>query len=184
MTDLIESLLEFSRTRESLHLVHGSVEEVIEVAVRMIRARPEYDGVPISISREGRSECWFDPKKLQRVFDNLLVNACEAVSRDSGRIEVSLRDTPLGLEVCFRDNGPGVPESIRDKLFTPFVSLGKEHGTGLGLAIAQKIMLEHGGSVVLESSAPGATVFKLLLPLTASFKGTPRINVIRPVHGD
>lgn len=184
MTDLIESLLEFSRTRESLHLVHGNVEEVIEGAVRMIRARPEYDGVPISISCEGRSECLFDPKKLQRVFDNLLVNACEAVSRVSGRIEVSLRDTPQGLEVCFRDNGPGVPESIRDKLFTPFVSFGKEHGTGLGLAIAQKVMQEHGGSVILESSAPGATVFKLLLPLTASLEGIPRINVIRPVHGD
>jgi signal transduction histidine kinase len=186
MTDMIESLLEFSRTRESLHLMRGNVEETIECALRMVRARPEFEAVPISISCEGASECWFefDPKKLQRVFDNLLVNACEAVSRDSGRIEVVLRETPKGLEIRFKDNGPGVPESIRDKLFMPFVSFGKERGTGLGLTVAQKIIQEHGGSIVLESAAPGATVFKLFLPLTASPEDITSTNAVRQAHRD
>lgn len=186
MTDLIESLLEFSRTRESLHVVRGNVGEAIERAVQMVRARPEFEGVAISVGGDGGRECWFefDPKKLQRVFDNLLVNACEAVSRDSGRIEVMLRETPKGLEVRFKDNGPGVPESIRDKLFMPFVSFGKERGTGLGLTVAQKIMQEHGGSIVLESSAPGSTVFKLFLPLTGSREDVTGTNVPRQIHKD
>jgi len=186
MTEMIESLLEFSRTRESLHLVRGNVEEAIERAVHMARARPEFEGVTISVGCDGGSECWFefDTKKLQRVFDNLLVNACEAVSRDSGRIEVMLRETPKGLEIRFKDNGPGVPESIRDKLFMPFVSFGKERGTGLGLTVAQKIMQEHGGSIVLESSASGSTVFKLFLPLTASPEDVTRTNVVRHTHRD
>jgi len=186
MTDLIESLLEFSRTRESLHPVRGNVEEAIERAVHMARARPEFEGVAISVGWDGGSECWFefDPKKLQRVFDNLLVNACEAVSRDSGRIEVMLCETPKGLEIRFKDNGPGVPESIRDKLFMPFVSFGKERGTGLGLTVAQKIMQEHGGSIALESSAPGSTVFKLFLPLTVSPENVTGTNVIRQTLRD
>ncbi len=186
MTDLIESLLEFSRTRESLHLVRGNVEEAIERAVHMARARPEFEGVAISVGCDGGSECWFefDLKKLQRVFDNLLVNACEAVSRDSGRIEVMLCETPKGLEIRFKDNGPGVPESIRDKLFMPFVSFGKERGTGLGLTVVQKIMQEHGGSIVLESSAPGSTVFKLFFPLTASPENVTGTNVVRQTHRD
>lgn len=186
MTDLIESLLEFSRTRESLHVVRGNVGEAIERAVQMVRARPEFEGVAISVGGDGGRECWFefDPKKLQRVFDNLLVNACEAVSRDSGRIEVMLRETPKGLEVRFKDNGPGVPESIRDKLFMPFVSFGKERGTGLGLTVAQKIMQEHGGSIVLESAAPGSTVFKLFLPLTGSREDVTGTNVPRQIHKD
>jgi signal transduction histidine kinase len=186
MTDLIESLLEFSRTRESLHLVRGNVEEAIDRAVHMARARPEFEGITISVGCDGCSECWFefDPKKLQRVFDNLLVNACEAVSRNSGRIEVMLRETPQGLEIRIRDNGPGVPESIRDKLFMPFVSFGKERGTGLGLTVAQKIMQEHGGSIALESSAPGSTVFKLFLPLTATPEDVARTNVVRQTNRD
>ncbi len=186
MTDLIESLLEFSRTRESLHLVRGNVEEAIERAVQMARARPEFEGIAISVGCDGGSECWFDfdPKKLQRVFDNLLVNACEAVSRDSGRIEVMLCETPKGLEIRFKDNGPGVPESIRDKLFMPFVSFGKERGTGLGLTVAQKIMQEHGGSIALESSAPGATVFKLFLPLAVSPENVTGANVLPRTHRD
>ncbi len=186
MTEMIESLLEFSRTRESLHLVRGNVEEAIERAVHMARARPEFEGVAISVGCDGGCECWFefDPKKLQRVFDNLLVNACEAVSRDSGRIEVVLCETPKGLEIRFKDNGPGVPESIRDKLFMPFVSFGKERGTGLGLTVAQKIMQEHGGSIALESSAPGSNVFKLFLPLTVSPEDVMGTNVGRQMHRD
>jgi signal transduction histidine kinase len=186
MTDLIESLLEFSRTRESLHLVRGNVEEAIERAVQMARARPEFEGIAISVGCDGGRECWFefDSKKLQRVFDNLLVNACEAVSRNAGRIEVMLRERPKGLDIRFEDNGPGVPESIRDRLFMPFVSFGKERGTGLGLAVAQKIMQEHGGSIVLESSAPGSTVFKLFLPRMASPEEARRTDVVRQTYGD
>ena len=63
-----------------------------------------------------------------------------------------------------RRGGPGVESSIRDKLFQPFVSYGKENGTGLGLTIAQKIVQDHHGSLLLESSVPGRTVMQIVLP--------------------
>jgi nitrogen-specific signal transduction histidine kinase len=62
------------------------------------------------------------------------------------------------------DNGPGIPEAIREKVFHPFVSFGKENGTGLGLTVVQKIVQDHGGSVVMDRTADARTVFRITLP--------------------
>jgi signal transduction histidine kinase len=166
-TDLIDSLLEFSRARESLRRIYARVEDAVEHAVRSVHGRPEFHQVNITVSCQGRSEGWFDPKKLERGVTNLLLNACEAVPPESGKIEVHLREARDGLEIKVIDNGPGVPEPIRDKLFEPFVSCDKQNGTGLGLTVARKIFQDHGGDVVLESTRAGRTVFKLVLPLSA-----------------
>lgn len=174
MTDLIGSLLEFSRAREALRPVYGSVEDTIQRAIQTVRARPEFRAITITLSPEGWSEGWFDPKKMERVFHNLLLNACEAVPPESGRVEVSTRPIQEGLEIRVGDNGPGIPEPIRDNLFQPFVSYGKENGTGLGLAVVQKIVQDHGGAVSVESPAAGGTVFKLTLPLIVPPENTPK----------
>jgi signal transduction histidine kinase len=171
MTDLVDSLLEFSRAREHLHPVYGRMDETIERAVHAVRARPEFHRVKITLSCEGRPEGWFDPKKMERVFHNLLLNACEAVPPESGEVEVSIREAKEGLEIRVADNGPGVPEPVREKLFQPFVSYGKENGTGLGLTVVHKIFQDHGGDVTLESTAAGRTVFKLLLPHSGLSEG-------------
>jgi len=67
------------------------------------------------------------------------------------------------LTVTITDDGPGVSDTIRDNLFEPFVSAGKQNGTGLGLTLAQCVAEEHGGSVQLVSSRPGETVFVLTI---------------------
>jgi signal transduction histidine kinase len=164
VTDLIESLLEFSRAREHLRPVYGSVRDTVQRVVTALHARPEFSSVRIEVSCEGRGEGWFDPKKMERAFQNLLLNACEAVPADGGKVEVNILDATDGLEIRVADNGPGIPESIRDKLFQPFVSCGKEKGTGLGLTIVQKISQDHGGEVCVESTSAARTVFKLRLP--------------------
>jgi signal transduction histidine kinase len=165
MTDLIDSLLEFSRTRESLRPAHGNVQAALEHARQAVQAHPEYSRVNIEISCEGRADAWFDAKKLERAFQNLLLNACEAVPREAGRIQVTLKETGQGLEARVKDNGPGISAAVRDKLFEPFVSFGKENGTGLGLTVVQKILQDHGGDVVVESSSSQGTVFKVTLPV-------------------
>jgi len=172
MTDLVDSLLEFSQVRESLRRVFGSIEATVERAVHTVRARPEFHRLNISILREGRCETWFDQKKVERVLANLLVNACEAVSPESGRIDVNLREGKDAVEIRIMDNGPGVAEAIRRRLFQPFTSYGKQNGTGLGLTISQKIFQDHGGDVCLESTEMGRTVFKLTLPILVSGNGS------------
>ena len=173
MTDLIDSLLEFSRTRESLRPTYGSVRETIDRVIHAIRTHPEYHHVHISVTENGNSTGWFDSKKLERALYNLLTNACEAVSADHGSVEVELREVAGGVEVRVSDNGRGIPESIRTTLFEPFVSYGKENGTGLGLTVVQKIVQDHGGDVIVEKTSKDGTVFRLLLLLTSSSNGHP-----------
>jgi signal transduction histidine kinase len=164
MTDEINSLLGFSKQREAIRPVYGNIEEVIERAISMIKVLPEFHSIEVSYTHQGEGAGWFDPAKVERVVLNLLFNACQAVAADSGRIEISSRVTDQGMEIRVSDNGPGIPESIRQNLFQPFVSAGKETGIGLGLTVVQKIMQNHGGEVTVESTGPQGTIFKLTFP--------------------
>jgi signal transduction histidine kinase len=173
MTDLIDSLLEFSRTRESLRPTYGTVKDSVDRVVQAIRTHPDFHHVRITVSQHGNSTGWFDPKKLERALYNLLLNACEAVTANAGSIEVDLREISGGVEVRVIDNGRGIPESIRGRLFEPFVSYGKENGTGLGLTVVQKIVQDHGGDVTLEKTSEEGTIFRLVLPLASSADTVP-----------
>jgi signal transduction histidine kinase len=164
MTDLIESLLEFSRTRESLHLEHCQPEDAVRSAIQSIHMRPEFRDIDIQMDGQ-TSEGAYDLKKLERVFQNLLLNSCEALPGYSGEIHVKMLESADRLEIRVRDCGRGVPESLKSRIFDPFTTQGKANGTGLGLTIAQKIVQDHGGDLQLESSSPGSTVFLLLLPI-------------------
>jgi signal transduction histidine kinase len=178
MTDLIDSLLEFSRTRESLRPTFGNVKDSVERVIGAIRSHPEFHPVRITLSQEGNSAGWFDPRKLERALYNLLLNSCEAVVPEAGRIHVGLNEVRGGVEIRVSDNGRGIPETIRGQLFEPFISHGKENGTGLGLTVVQKIVQDHGGDVIVEKTSAEGTVFRLLLPLASSSEpgkeGKPR----------
>src|SRR5437667_59858 len=179
MTDLIDSLLEFSRTRESLRPSYGSVRDSVEHVVQAIRSHPEFHRVQIAISEQGNSIGWFDPKRLERALYNLLLNACEAVASNAGSILVELREIRDGAEIRVSDNGHGIPESIRGKLFEPFISQGKENGTGLGLTVVQKIVQDHGGDVIVEKTSREGTVFRVMLPLASASEVSPDDRVGR-----
>ena len=168
MTDLIDSLLEFSRTREALRPTHGSVGDTAERVAHAIKTHPDFHEVNITVLQKGNSTGWFDVKKMERVFYNLMLNGCEAVAAGTGRILVDVREIPSGVEIRVTDNGHGIPAAVRGRLFEPFVSEGKENGTGLGLTVVQKIVQDHGGEVSVEKTSAEGTVFRLRLPLTAS----------------
>ena len=164
MTDLIDSLLEFSRTRESLRPGLASIEETIERSIHAVRLHPEFHAVQITLDSAGDIEGWFDAKKLERALFNLLLNACEAVPVGGGQIRIAVHRTQDGVEIRVADNGRGIPEQVRHNLFDPFISYGKENGTGLGLTVVQKIMQDHGGEVAVENTSSHGTVFRLHLP--------------------
>lgn len=114
----------------------------------------------------------FDKNQLVQALLNLARNALQAVG-DRGRITLRTRvasNASIGLDrhrlavrVEVEDNGPGVPDAIRDSLFYPLVT-GRANGTGLGLAVAQEIVTRNGGAIEFQSE-PGRTVFCILLPL-------------------
>ena len=164
MTDLIDSLLEFARTRESLNATYANIVETVQRAMQAVRLHPRHQGTLIEVRSNGQSLAWFDPRKLERALYNLLLNACEAAPGREGRVLVTVERTGHAVTIAVSDNGPGIAEPIREKLFHPFVSFGKENGTGLGLTVVQKIVQDHGGQVLLERTADARTVFRITLP--------------------
>jgi nitrogen-specific signal transduction histidine kinase len=104
-----------------------------------------------------------DATQVERAVYNLLLNACQA-PRSGGvartvSIDLEAYETELVIEVT--DNGDGVPAGVRNTLFEPFVSEGKQKGSGLGLTLTQCIAVEHGGNVSLLRSKQGETVFRM-----------------------
>ncbi|WP_028584919.1 sensor histidine kinase [Desulfogranum mediterraneum] len=108
----------------------------------------------------------FDPVQIKRVLINLLDNGVAALE-NSGEISISLfhrrqPDCWVGFSVA--DNGPGISEDVKLRLFEPYFSTRKS-GTGLGLAIAHTIVSEHNGSILVRDNQPSGTVFTVELPL-------------------
>ena len=165
MTELIESLLMFSRTGNILHLHSEFLPVVIERAVALVRSHPDAAKVEIQIQTVSPLEIYIDSKKIERAIYNLLLNACQSTARSTPHplVSISLLEEEACVRLRIRDNGPGVSESIRLTLFEPFVSEGKQNGTGLGLTLAHSIAQEHFGSVTLEESGPGGTIFSLTI---------------------
>ncbi len=101
-----------------------------------------------------------DGGQLQRAFLNLWRNAVQAMEqvRNGRPRRLGIRTEPAGagVRVVFTDSGPGIPEELRARVFTPFFS-SKAHGTGLGLAVIRKIVDDHGGTLAVESSDAGTT---------------------------
>jgi signal transduction histidine kinase len=164
MTDLIDSLLEFARTRESLNPAYSNICDTVQRAVQAVRLHPRHHDRSIEVRCNGLCSGWFDSRKLERALANLLLNACEASPVVGGRVEVAVSENAGAIAIEVSDNGPGVAHSIRDKLFHPFVSYGKENGTGLGLAVVQKIVQDHGGEISVERTLNSRTVFRIVLP--------------------
>jgi signal transduction histidine kinase len=178
LTDLVESLLELSRPAHALLLADAPIENSIHRAIELIRAHPEFQKIQIEVQGSKRVDVCMDARKMDRVFYNLLLNACQAVQNKGSRVAVSITERSKTIEVRFIDDGPGVDPSIANKLFQPFVSFGKENGTGMGLTIAQKLVQDHGGSLELEYSTPGNTAILMTLPRSTiaeeiSKAGTP-----------
>jgi signal transduction histidine kinase len=164
LTDLVDSLLELSRPAELLTATEAPIERTVSRSIELVLSHPQFQKIHVAIESGGVHTAQFDPAKMERVFYNLLLNACQAAQGYGGNVAVTVANHRDTLEIRIIDDGPGVESSICDKLFQPFVSYGKQNGTGLGLTIAQKIVQDHSGTLQLESSAPGRTVMRIVLP--------------------
>ena len=169
LRNLVDRLLGPQRPgRHQVHNVHSVLEQVrrlVELeapsSIKLIR---DYDpSIP---------DFEMEPDQLQQAFLNIVRNAVEAMG-GQGEIRLKTRTVfqitihgkryRLAAEIKIMDNGPGIPENIRDTLFYPMVS-GKEGGTGLGLSIAQNLIDQHKGRIECVSW-PGHTEFSIYLPL-------------------
>jgi signal transduction histidine kinase len=174
-TDMIESLLIFSRTGTPLRRSFEPMTNLLDRATALVRAHPDAESVKLVTlyCEPAESAALVDAKQIERAIYNLLLNACQA-ARTYGReatVTIVLETQEQHMIITVTDTGSGVPQSIRDSLFEPFVSEGKQKGTGLGLTLANCIATEHGGEVVLVSSRPGETVFQMKVARTLPAAG-------------
>jgi signal transduction histidine kinase len=164
MTELLDSLRDLAREQRDISPVNASIDQCVRRAIDAARARPELRDREISVRVAGDMAGVFDPQKIERALLNLVVNACEAVPNRDGKIAFDIVSSPETFEIRISDNGPGIPDAIRENLFEPFVSAGKPNGTGLGLAIVSKIIADHAGAVCVESTSAHGTTFLVKLP--------------------
>jgi len=164
-TELIESMLIFSRTGTATRRSHVLMSSLLERAMALVRIHPDAENIILTARYDDPADtvALLDEKQIERAIYNLLLNACQSVRGATVAPQVTATLEVVGkfivLEVV--DNGEGVPDSIRNSLFQPFVSEGKQKGSGLGLTLAYCIAIEHGGDVKLVSSRPGKTTFRM-----------------------
>jgi signal transduction histidine kinase len=179
ITELLDSLRDLGRARRNLSPTAASLDHAVQRAIDTVLTRSEFRGRFISINPTGKMTGLFDQKKMERAFLNLALNACEATARESGKISFDIVSAEDFFQIRVADNGPGIPESIRGTLFDAFVSAGKSNGTGLGLAIVSKIIHDHGGSIVVESTSGSGTVFLINLPRLQHADLEPREDITK-----
>jgi two-component system sensor histidine kinase HydH len=167
LSSLVARFLDFARP-QALELTPGDVREVVETALTAVAAqRPN---AKVIVEREYAAELppvRMDDRLCEQVFQNLALNAYEAMEPDGGKLRVgifsAMRGGVIGVEVTLTDNGPGIPPEICEQVFNPFFTT-KKAGTGLGLAIVSKIVDELHGSLQLESKPGQGATFRVFFP--------------------
>jgi signal transduction histidine kinase len=163
MTELIDSFRELANDHAAIMPAPASLEETMKRAMEAVKSRHPFRERSVQVVTRGTMNGEFDARKLERVFFNLILNACEATST-RGRITVEIISNDQQFEVRVSDDGAGVPAAIRNTLFEPFVSAAKANGTGLGLAIVSKIIHDHDVTVEVERTSEVGTVMLIRLP--------------------
>jgi signal transduction histidine kinase len=139
------------------------IRAVITAASEAALLAGESPGVQILHDVPDGLEIHVQRSRIERVFFNLITNALEAMPH-GGQIRIGSRKAENCVLIEVEDTGPGIPRAIRDRLFEPFVTSGKDHGLGLGLALSRQTVLDHGGDMWTEP-ARGAR-FVISLPLS------------------
>jgi PAS domain S-box-containing protein len=161
---IIESLMQFARP-EGVDMRPVDVNTVVEATLtllnhellqRRIKLRRQIH--PAELIVNGR------PELLQQVFVNLMLNACNAMTRQ-GMITVTTRSASPYVEVLVADTGRGIPPDYLETIFDPFfTTMPPGKGTGLGLSVSYRIVTQHGGTLDVESEVGHGTIFTVRLP--------------------
>jgi two-component system, NtrC family, sensor kinase len=167
--ELMKSLLASSRQKPP-QLTAVNVNTVIRQAARLMLHQFELNQIElVEELDEDLPEIQGDPAQIQQVLIILLANASEAIGEDGEiRVRTAAMDGREGIRIEVRDNGPGIPADVMEKIFEPFFSTKEnQHRTGLGLAVAKGIVDRHGGALLVESQVGAGAKFTVQLPLRA-----------------
>ena len=161
--DIVQNLRDFSRTDQA-DLQRVSLNHEIDVTLGLMEPRLK-GGVTIERDYGELPQVRCFAGQLNQVFMNLLMNACDAVE-GNGTIRIRTRPDADGVLLEFEDDGAGMPEEVRQRIFEPFYTTKPVgQGTGLGLSLSHGIVESHGGTMEVRSVAGEGTTFSIRLPL-------------------
>lgn len=174
---IVRDLLEFARTSSGEDREEVQIEDLFDKALNLVRLQSKRKASAVQVDRnfeEGIPAVQVNPNRIQQVLLNLLSNALHAVPAEGGHIVLETKTRDGFLVASVADDGPGIPDDIRDRIFDPFFTTKPPgQGTGLGLSVSYGIIQEHGGRIELDSSDSGTT-FRVLLPLQVVSRGEVR----------
>jgi signal transduction histidine kinase len=161
LTVLLNEFLVFARPPE-LHPQEHDVVAIVRQVVDLERIAVEKRGASLELAAEpAQLLAEVDAPKLHQLVLNLVRNAGEAVSA-GGHVMVGVSVDDARCQIQVKDDGPGIPENVRSRIYEPFFST-KEGGTGLGMSIVHSLVSLHGGSIDL-ATGPGGTTFDVAIP--------------------
>jgi signal transduction histidine kinase len=166
-SEIFEDFLDFIREKPILKQP-VDLTKVIEKGIQMADEKSGIDKISIIKNLAQGLIVSGDENKLKRIVMNLVGNAIEVLKEQKiplPCIEISTTKDASGafVNLCIKDNGPGIPDAILKTVFEPFVTMHKANGTGLGLAIVKQFVLAHGGTVKVENNA--GAIFTVTLPV-------------------
>jgi len=164
-TQIVKGLLEFARQNPP-QKVSTNINDLIERTTQLLENQASFQNIRIIKELDHTLPLIkLDKSKIQQVFWNLMLNACEAMPK-GGQILIAdkLSADKKYIEVRFIDNGVGIPKENINKLFDPFFTT-KGSGTGLGLAVSYGIIQQHEGKIEVKSEIGQGTVFTLSFPI-------------------
>jgi signal transduction histidine kinase len=169
ISDLVNEILEFTQGSQDA-FVPAPTDYDLFVQQLLEELRPELEVKSATVQLENPPpsvKLPLNPKRLRRVFYNLIHNATDAMP-GGGRILLRFRQSDREVVTEIEDTGPGIAPEIAGRLFDAFASHGKAHGTGLGLSICKKIVEDHRGSISARNEPGRGAVFSFSLPLHRS----------------
>jgi len=163
--DIIERLRGFMSRGDTEKRIEA-VPSLLQEAAQLVLIGIKQKGIGISIQTDlPNVKILVDKVQIQQVLLNVLRNAAEAVTdQDDRRVSLAAAAGDGFVQISVSDNGSGLPEEVRAKLFRPFVST-KRSGMGIGLSICHTIISAHRGSISAEPNPGGGTIFRITLPV-------------------
>jgi signal transduction histidine kinase len=168
INDMVSDILIFTQnTRKDTDLKTGDYRAFIHELVGDLRAEADLKAVHIVLENlPPAGPVCFDPRRLSRVFFNLIGNAT-GMMLSGGKIFLRFQFNAAEIITEIEDTGPGTPPEIVGKLFQPFATHSKDFGTGLGLAICKRIIEDHGGRISARNETGRGAIFSFTLPLVS-----------------
>jgi signal transduction histidine kinase len=174
--DLVMDMLSYSKERVPA-VESTDLNEVVREVVEFLTPRATELGVVLEASLSDKLEpVQADPEGIHRALLNIVGNALDAAEgRPEPKVTVGTRTGDQGwVRIIVLDNGVGIPPDKVADIFRPFVSTKGARGTGLGLPVSRKVLLEHGGDIVVQSQVNVGSKFTLKLPIKSPFSIDPQ----------